>query len=332
MKKFLTDLEVRGTITIPSINNNTGSFLTRTAGGVLSIRTPAEVLIDIGANFSGSASIILSGTSFQRAALTGDVTAAQNNNNLTISNNAITTAKITNSNVTFAKIQNITTARILGRVTSGTGVVEQLTAAQVKGLLDLSDGIGLDPNSPQEISYLAKAGTRQGLVDAQLDEDTLGFYEYDPAWFIKRNQFTESGIDTVNLLSGINSGRTTFTPTDMLAGKGFKLELAGIITSSISQQGDGVVLRIGIGTEKFSFLINETSITNVKSIFIFYISFYTPNKVRVTLYTNLGTNNNTTELTINHSIPQDISLDYIGKKATDKIDVLNILLKPIHHY
>ena len=46
--------------------------------------------------------------------------------------------------VTFTDIQSIATARILGRTTAATGVVEQLTAAQVKTLLaivkaDISD-------------------------------------------------------------------------------------------------------------------------------------------------------------------------------------------------
>ena len=43
----------------------------------------------------GSTSIVLSGNSFQRAALTGDVTAAANSNSTTISNGAVSRAKTT---------------------------------------------------------------------------------------------------------------------------------------------------------------------------------------------------------------------------------------------
>lgn len=75
----------------------------------------------------------------------GDVTLAVNVDNSTIeistnalrikdlgvttaklANSAVTTAKIGDSQVTLAKIQNITTARVLGRVTAGSGVTEQL--------------------------------------------------------------------------------------------------------------------------------------------------------------------------------------------------------------
>lgn len=46
----------------------------------------------------------------------------------TIQNNAVTTAKITDANVTYAKIQNVSTNnRILGRATAGAGVLEELT-------------------------------------------------------------------------------------------------------------------------------------------------------------------------------------------------------------
>lgn len=44
---------------------------------------------------------------------------------------------IANSAVTFAKMQNIATARLLGRSTSGTGVIEELTATVARALLGL---------------------------------------------------------------------------------------------------------------------------------------------------------------------------------------------------
>jgi hypothetical protein len=61
-----------------------------------------------GTTYSGSTSIALNGTSFERAALTGDVTASANSNATTIANDA----------VTYAKMQNVSTNnRILGRAT-----------------------------------------------------------------------------------------------------------------------------------------------------------------------------------------------------------------------
>lgn len=55
-----------------------------------------------------------------------------------IDSDAVTTAKILNSNVTYAKIQNVSaTDKILGRSTAGAGVVEEITCtAAARSLLD----------------------------------------------------------------------------------------------------------------------------------------------------------------------------------------------------
>ena len=44
-----------------------------------------------------------------------------------LDSNSVITAKITDANVTYAKIQNVTTDKLLGRVTAGSGVVEEIT-------------------------------------------------------------------------------------------------------------------------------------------------------------------------------------------------------------
>ena len=80
-----------------------------------------------------------------------------------IADGSISTAKIVDDAVTFAKLQNITTARMLGRTTAGSGDTEELTAAQVKTLLayaaiassgsasDLTTGSVPDARLPQVI-------------------------------------------------------------------------------------------------------------------------------------------------------------------------------------
>lgn len=51
---------------------------------------------------------------------------------------------IANSAVTFAKFQNITSARILGRTTAGAGVVEELTSSQLSSFLSLGTAATLN--------------------------------------------------------------------------------------------------------------------------------------------------------------------------------------------
>lgn len=69
-----------------------------------------ELTVSGGVEFTGSGGI-------QTSAFTGDVTKAAGGTATTIANDA----------VTFAKMQNISTSRLLGRATAGTGDVEQLT-------------------------------------------------------------------------------------------------------------------------------------------------------------------------------------------------------------
>ena len=52
---------------------------------------------------------------------------------------SVTTVKVADGAVTFAKIQNITTARVLGRATAGSGAIEELDAATARTVIGVSD-------------------------------------------------------------------------------------------------------------------------------------------------------------------------------------------------
>lgn len=67
-------------------------------------------------------------TSNQTITLSGDVTGSGATSIVTtIAANAVTTSKIANTAVTFAKFQNINTNRLLGRSTAGSGSVEEIS-------------------------------------------------------------------------------------------------------------------------------------------------------------------------------------------------------------
>jgi hypothetical protein len=86
-----------------------------TKGRVTGVNTKTVTLpADNNTTYTGSTSITLSGTSFQRAALTGDVTAAANSNATTIANNAVNSAKIADGAVATVDLADnaVTTAKI----------------------------------------------------------------------------------------------------------------------------------------------------------------------------------------------------------------------------
>jgi hypothetical protein len=70
----------------------------------------------------------------------GDITVSGSGATWTIDNNAVTTAKITDSNVTLAKIEDISTGHFLGRHAGGSGAVQQVSANQARTILNVEDG------------------------------------------------------------------------------------------------------------------------------------------------------------------------------------------------
>jgi hypothetical protein len=84
-----------------------------------------------------------------------------------IADSNVTTVKIADANVTLAKLADVATARILGRVTAGTGVPEAMTGTQATTLLDaFTSGLkGLAPASGGgTTNFLRADGTWTAVV------------------------------------------------------------------------------------------------------------------------------------------------------------------------
>jgi hypothetical protein len=136
-------------LTTPHIGAATGESLTvsgqlhstvatGTAPFVVSSTTPVANL-SIGGN-AATATIVTT-----NANLTGEVTSI--GNATSIAANAVTTAKILNSNITYAKIQNVTSSdRVLGRVASGGGVVEEIPTIGTGNVVRAISPIFTTPN------------------------------------------------------------------------------------------------------------------------------------------------------------------------------------------
>ena len=148
----------------------------------------------------------------------GDITVSNSGATFTIDNNAITTAKISDNNVTLAKIENIATSRLLGRVSSGTGDPETLTAAQVRTLINVEDGATADQTKSDIDALGIAASTAATLATAR----TIGGTSFDGSANIDI-----SYTDLTNKLSVGDGGLTQNNFTNTL-----KSKLDGIAASA----------------------------------------------------------------------------------------------------
>jgi len=121
-----------------------------------------------GSDYKGSASIVLSGDSLMRAALTGDVTAAANSNATTIANGVVKSANLADNAVTLAKISrsiNTISIPIGGSAVGSCGTVSLPSGCSYGNTAiacNAAESIICGWNAPDQIKacrYVAGAGT-----------------------------------------------------------------------------------------------------------------------------------------------------------------------------
>ena len=129
----LMDSEVDADIKTLTLPSNT--TITPFAKTILDDTSQSEVRTTIGA---GTVTSVEGKGTVSGLTLTGNVTGS---GDLTLGGTlAVATANINDDAVTFDKLQNISTDRILGRRTSSNGNVEELTPVHARSILNVADG------------------------------------------------------------------------------------------------------------------------------------------------------------------------------------------------
>jgi hypothetical protein len=144
-----TVVNITGTTTITSFGTNYNGPRYLRFAGVLTLTHSATLVLPGNANITtaagDSAIVVPLGNPATGWRVVGYVRQADVPG--TVPDSSVTTAKLADDAVTFAKMQNIATARLLGRATAGTGDVEELTAipsgvdvpaARLSGTIDVA--------------------------------------------------------------------------------------------------------------------------------------------------------------------------------------------------
>ncbi|WP_374458500.1 beta strand repeat-containing protein [Chryseobacterium taeanense] len=205
--------------TVAKIQSKAVSSTAPTNGQVLKYNTTTSAWepaadTDTNTTYTGSASINLNGTSFERTALSGDVTASANSNTTTIAANAVTSAKIADGTVANADLANMAALTVKGNATNAAAAPTDI-AAGTDGHVLRRSGTTLGFGTVDTAGITDGAVTSNKILDATVANADLntgvgGIYKGSGA-LSGGNTSVDLGTNNLAFTSGATNGTSHFT-------------------------------------------------------------------------------------------------------------------------
>ena len=131
-----------------------------------------------------------------------------NANDIQITDGGVDTTQLADDGVTYAKIQNVSaTNRILGRDSSGAGVIEEITPANLRTMLNVADGATANAGDITGVTAgtgLSGGGSSGGVT---LTTDDSAIVHDDLSGFVANEHIDHSGV-SITAGNGLTGGGT----------------------------------------------------------------------------------------------------------------------------
>ena len=260
-------------LTALNLNN---AYLSKTNTASQTVIGPVTFSGGITGSLSGNASTASRWATGRTITLTGEVTAVSSawtgSANLsiatTIANGAVVTDKIANANVTYAKIQNVTANRILGRISSN-GTIQELTAANVRSMINVADGADKYTSWNLYMNDTSRASIGSGgIVNLKAGSNVSLTYSASNNTITIASTDTNTATAIDNILDGSNSGTAiTYAPyTTNLSTTGNRFYTHNTMPTATTLLNLSSHLRITQGTIGTTLTVNGDIIGNGKVI------------------------------------------------------------------
>ncbi|ULF49605.1 hypothetical protein PSCSP1c_00022 [Prochlorococcus phage P-SCSP1c] len=200
---------------------------------------------------------------------------------------AIAGSKLANASIAYTKIQNVSaTNRILGRDSSGAGVIEEITPANLRTMINVEDGATADQSAAEIRTLVESASDSNVFTDAdhtklnaiEANADVTDATNVDAAGAVMNSDTTTAAMQFVIDEDTFGSNLDTKVPTQQsvkayIAATSQPLDselsqLAGMQSGTASKLADSTALTADIADlNQLDGMAKETSITNSNTKF-----------------------------------------------------------------
>jgi hypothetical protein len=210
-----------GTITFSDNGSSLGTITSSGYSGNAATATKFASTVTInGTAFDGSGNIVLGNGSVTHVMLGGDAVDGDNIADDSINSEhyvdgSIDTAHIADDQVTYAKIQNVSaTNRILGRDSSGAGIIEEISPSSLRTMINVEDGA--TANSAGSGISISSGEISHSDTSSQSSSNNSG-----------RTYIQDITLDTYGHVTGLATATETVTDTNTTYSAGSGLSLSG---------------------------------------------------------------------------------------------------------